>query len=460
MNFAHNLEQFKDNIALEDEEGTTLSYQELALKADVLANKIGQEKQFFIVKCRNNFDTIIAYLAALRGNHTVLMLDADLDTGLLDNLIACYQPNGLWESGADKNYHYRHLERTTNTVHSDLALLLSTSGSTGSPKLVKLTLNNLQSNASSIAEYLKISSSEAPITTLPLHYSYGLSIINSHLLVGAKILLTSSSVVSKEFWQFFKTAKASSFAGVPYTYEMLKRLRIENMDLSSLRYFTQAGGKLAPHLIKYFATIAKNKGIDFFTMYGQTEATARISWLPADQVLSKVGSIGIPIPKGNITLESASGDLIDTINTEGELIYQGDNVMMGYAESAQDLAKGDQLKSVLRTGDLAKVDIDGFYFITGRLKRFIKIFGNRVNLEEIELSLSHAGFECKCVGEDNCLAIATINKDNSAIKQFIVEKYRFHHSIINPFFLNEFPLNSSGKTQYADILLHYKGISK
>ena len=460
MSFALNLEQFKDNIALEDENGATLSYQELALKADILANKIGQQKQFFIVKCRNNFDTIIAFLAALRGNHAVLMLDADLDVGLLDNLIACYQPNGLWESNADNSYHYTRLESTEKTIHPDLTLLLSTSGSTGSPKLVKLTLNNLQSNASSIAEYLKISSSEAPITTLPLHYSYGLSIINSHLLVGAKILLTSSSVVSKDFWKFFKTAKASSFAGVPYTYEMLKRLRIENMDLPSLRYFTQAGGKLAPHLIEHFAIIAKNKGIDFFTMYGQTEATARISWLPADQVLSKIGSIGVAIPRGNITLESASGDLIGAIDTEGELIYQGDNVMMGYAESVQDLAREDQLKGILRTGDLAKMGVDGFYFITGRLKRFIKVFGNRVNLEEIELSLSQAGFECKCVGEDNCLAIATINKDNEEIKQFIVEKYHFHHSIIKPFFLNEFPLSSSGKTQYANILLQYKEVNK
>jgi len=455
MSFIDNLESFGSNIAFAEDSGKTISYDELAKSSDILANEFGSEKQFIIIKCQNNIDTLLGYLAALRGGHAVLMLDSSLDESLHHKLISHYRPDGIWSANGANEYTYQKLSTDNSKLHPDLSLLLSTSGSTGSPKLVKLTKKNLHSNASSIAEYLQLDSSESPITTLPLHYSYGLSIINSHLLVGAKILLTSHSVVSKEFWAFFTDSQATSLAGVPYTYEMLQRLRMERMELPSLRYMTQAGGKLAPPLVKHFANIAKDKGIRFYTMYGQTEATARISWLPADKVLSKIGSIGIPIPEGKITLEDTSGNVITSPETDGELIYQGDNVMMGYAESAEDLALDDQLNGILRTGDIAKYDNDGFYYITGRLKRFIKIFGNRVNLEEVEHELSANGFGCKCIGEDNLLIIATLNGDDEQIKQYIIDKYHFHHSVVRIFQLDQFPISSSGKIQYSKLFELY-----
>ena len=454
MSFISNLESFGTQIALQDDKGNFLSFTQLAKKADSLSKIIGCKKKFFFVSCNRNIDTVVGYVAGLRGGHAVLMLDSRLDASLLDKLIERYKPDGIWADG-DEGYEYKRLSENHSKIHPDLSLLLPTSGSTGSPKLVKLTTKNLHSNAESIAEYLRLDSSEIPITTLPLHYSFGLSVINSHLLVGAKILLTSSSVVSKEFWTFFKDFQATSFSGVPYTYEMLHRLRIERMDLPSLRYMTQAGGKLAPKFIKHFASITKDQGIQFYTMYGQTEATARISWLPADKVLDKVGSIGVEIPGGKITLEDISGNLIDSPETDGELVYQGDNVMMGYAESSEDLIINDQLNGVLRTGDIAKFDEDGFYYITGRLKRFIKIFGNRVNLEDIDLELSMQGFNSKCAGEENLLIVATLDSNSDQIQQYIVDKYHFHQSIVRVFQIDKFPLNSSGKVQYSEIFNKY-----
>lgn len=458
MNFIHNLADFGSQIALLDDTGKSLSYQDLTKKADILSEKIGSNKKFVVVKCKNNIKTIIAYIAALRGNHAVLMLDSELDASLSEHLMTHYKPNILLDCSKEGDeIQFQNINSEKQDLHPYLALLLSTSGSTGSPKLVKLTQKNLQTNAASIAEYLQLDHSETPITTLPLHYSYGLSIINSHLLVGAKILLSSHSIVSKEFWRFFKTAEASSLAGVPYTYEMLKRLRIERMELPSLRYMTQAGGKLAPSLVRHFATIAAEKNIRFYTMYGQTEATARISYLPADKVLTKTGSIGIAIPNGKITLEDSSGNIISTPKRDGELIYQGDNVMMGYAETASDLALEDQLNNTLRTGDIAQFDEDGFFYITGRLKRFIKIFGNRVNLEEIEHELGSQGFDCKCIGEDNLLIIATLaEKHHEEIQQYVTQKYHFHHSVIKLFTVTEFPLSSSGKLQYSQLFDLYQ----
>jgi len=454
MSFVDKLESFGNSVALQDEEGNIVSYLELSKRADALRNTIGTKKKFLFIICKNNIETIVGYIAGLMGGHAVLMLDSSMNRSLLDRLIEHYKPDGIWSDSGD-GYKYVKFSEEGSLVHERLALLLPTSGSTGSPKLVKLTMENLQSNAESIAKYLRLDSSEAPITTLPLHYSYGLSVINSHLLVGARILLTSNTIVSKDFWTFFKEANATSLSGVPYTYEMLQRLRIDRMDLPSLRYMTQAGGKLSFELVKHFANIAANKGISFYTMYGQTEATARISWLPADQISLKAGSIGIAIPGGKIIIEDESGNAVTSPGVEGELIYQGKNVMMGYAEYSEDLILDDQLGGLLRTGDIAKFDEDGFFYITGRIKRFIKIFGNRINLEEIEQQLSKQGFNVKCTGEDNLLVIATLDGDINHIQSYLIEKYHFHHSTIKVFQIDEFPLNTSGKVQYAEILRRF-----
>ncbi|MDH5573746.1 MAG: AMP-binding protein, partial [Gammaproteobacteria bacterium] len=289
------------------------------------------------------------------------------------------------------------------------------------------------------------------------HYSYGLSILNSHLLSGATLLLTDEPVTSRKFWDFFKTHDATSFGGVPYTYEMLSRLRFERMSLPSLRYMTQAGGKLDVNLVKSFAQVAADMGCKFYVMYGQTEATARISYLSSELVSDNPSSIGVAIPGGKVWIEDADHQLIDSAGIEGDLVYQGDNVMMGYAESRKDLALGDELKGILRTGDIAKKDEQGLYYIVGRSKRFIKIFGNRVNLEDIELQLKKMNFDCVCGGIDNDLKVACLlGNDVNKIKQYIVEQYKFHHSVVDVRKVKEFTKNSSGKILYQEIFSNWE----
>jgi acyl-CoA synthetase (AMP-forming)/AMP-acid ligase II len=330
------------------------------------------------------------------------------------------------------------------TLFTDLALLLTTSGSTGSPKLVRLSYANLLSNALSIAEYLSINENERPITTLPMHYSFGLSVINSHLLKGATLLLTDKSLMEKDFWSLLKKEQATSLSGVPYTYEMLKRLRFFRMDLPSLRTLTQAGGKLNIELTKEFAEYAQNADKRFFVMYGQTEATARMSYLPYEQSLSKSGSIGIAIPGGAFTL----------LEESGELIYQGQNVSLGYAESAEDLAKGDENKGILYTGDLAKRDNDGYYYIIGRKKRFIKLFGNRINLDETESVLKTRYVDCACVGTDDKMIVYTTEQGKEAeIKQFISAQLHLNPNAFEVRPIDAIPKNSSGKTIYSELAL-------
>ena len=236
-----------------------------------------------------------------------------------------------------------------------------------------------------------------------MNYTYGLSIINSHLLVGAVLLLTEKALTQKEFWNFFKEAGATSFGGVPYTYEMLDRLRFYRMELPSLRYMTQAGGKLIPELHKKFAEYAEKNGKKFIVMYGQCEATARMGYLPADKAIEKCGSMGIAIPGGRFRLIGLDGSTVTEPYTTGELVYEGDNVTLGYAECGEDLLKGDEQHGVLETGDMAQFDEEGFYYIVGRKKRFLKIYGNRVNLDEIDRMVKgeFLGIDCAAAGVDD-----------------------------------------------------------
>jgi len=335
-------------------------------------------------------------------------------------------------------------------MHEELALLLTTSGSTGSPKLVRQSYKNIKSNAESIVKYLEISELERPITTLPMNYTYGLSIINSHLLKGATILLTNKSFMEKEFWEFFKEYRATSFGGVPYTYEMLHRLRFTRMNLPSLTNFTQAGGKLIPELHKEFAEFAEKKGLRFYVMYGQTEATARMSYLPYQKAVEKCGSMGIAIPGGDFLLIDANGHIIDTSNVVGEIIYHGPNVTLGYAECGEDLNKGDERHGILETGDMAIRDNDGYYYIVGRKKRFLKIFGNRVNLDECERMVkSEFDIPCACIGHDDSMQIYLTNSVLvDTVRKFLSEKTGLNHIAFNVRCIAEIPTNDSGKTLY------------
>ncbi|MDR0611422.1 MAG: AMP-binding protein, partial [Planctomycetaceae bacterium] len=347
---------------------------------------------------------------------------------------------------------YRNTKGVRPELHDDLALLLTTSGSTGSPKLVRLSYRNIQSNAESIAEYLEITAEDRAITTMPMSYTYGLSIINSHLIKGATIITSELSLVERKFWDIVKNLKPTTFGGVPYIYEILKKLRFKQMLLPSLRYITQAGGKLSQELVEEFRDICKEKGIRFIVMYGQTEATARMSYLPYENSFEKSRSIGIAIPGGKFWIENENGEIIETSETKGELVYQGENVSLGYAESPADFVKGDENNGILRTGDIAYRDADGFYYIVGRKKRFIKIFGNRVSLDETESLLqSHfSDTNIACSGIDDKMYIFIVNellKEN--IQKFLTERTGLNTTAFKIVVIQVIPKNESGKTIYT-----------
>lgn len=419
----------------------TLTYRELSAEVSAFANLLlsySEQKRFGIIYMRNSISCMIAYLGALQKQDAVLLLDAGLSEPLKQQFVQHYKPDWIFDDEwLDMG------QESQIPCHEQLAVLLSTSGSTGNPKLVQLSYQNIQSNASSIARYLNITAAERPITTLSPAYSYGLSVLNSHLLQGATILLTDESVISGAFWKAFKQYEATSFAGVPYMYQMLHRLRFASMELPSLRYFTQAGGRLSQSLTAYFSGFAKTHHIPFIVMYGQTEATARISYVPPDQLEAKQGSIGIAIPEGELAIDPA---------TE-ELVYRGPNVMLGYAETRADLALGDQQHGMLKTGDLARQDEDGYFWILGRMKRFIKLYGLRMNLDDLERFLEQSlELSVACSGQDEQLLVALEASHDDAILQTIRQqlklRYGIHHTSLRIRFMDELPRLSSGKIDY------------
>jgi long-chain acyl-CoA synthetase len=435
--------------AVIDSRGVTLSYGELAQRVQTLADTL-PSRTLVLVYCRNQVETVIGYLACLQKNAVALLIDDNLDPGLTAQLIATYQPAYLWRP-QDDVYQLHTTGLIPCPLHDDLALLMTTSGSTGSPKLVRLSKRNLQSNAVSIAQYLALSASERGLVSLPVNYVYGLSIINSHLSVGATLLLTDSSVMQRELWTFVREQRASSFSGVPYTWEMLKKLRFMRMDLPDLHTLTQAGGKLSAALQQEFTEYAAQAGKRFIVMYGAAEATSRMAWLAPEHASSRYGSIGKPIPGGEFMLLGDDGQLVTTPGAAGELVYRGENVALGYAEKGEDLALGDVFAGVLHTGDIATCDADGFYSIIGRKKRFLKIFGNRVGLDEMEALIKNAfpGITCACDGRDDLLCIFLTDAALSeTVKHHAASMSKLHASAFRVIVLDAIPLNASGKTLY------------
>jgi acyl-CoA synthetase (AMP-forming)/AMP-acid ligase II len=451
MDFYDTISQYSGRTAVITEGGDYITYDELIKNADKLTENIPARSLVFLV-CENCYESITAYVGFLRKRIVPILVNPKIDDEMLEFLLSSYKPQYIF---CDKNWRAKgtetavlgghHLLKTENDnaheMNPELAVLITTSGSTGSPKLVMQSYKNIVSNANSIAEYLGITPDDRAITTMPMSYTYGLSIIQSHLLKGAAIIVTEKTLMDKGFWALLKEQKATTFGGVPYIYEMLKRLRFGRMELPSLRYITQAGGKLSKEMALEFSEICREKGMKLIIMYGQTEATARMAYLPWENAFDKAGSMGIPIPGGKMKLIDVDGNEISEPDTVGEM-------------SCGDLANPDQRHGVLKTGDMAKRDSDGFYTIVGRKKRFLKLFGNRVNLDEAEAILNKEGYRCVCGGRDDLMKVYIVGADEDTKKNavdFISDKLGLNRAGFNAVTIAEIPRNDSGKVLYSKL---------
>ena len=457
-----------DDIALIEGDELEITYSDLHQQVEDFAKLFTSKHLIFIIG-ENDIATIVAYLSSVESGVVPLLLGSKTNPSQIDNLISIYKPRYIFQK-IDLNLHnnYSFSSRFKGysfflrdvleeiELHPDLALLLTTSGSTGSPKLVRLTKKNLTSNAISISKYLDIKSNDRAISSLPFNYSYGLSVINSHLKSGGSIVLTNKSMMEKEFWHLIKKYSVTSLAGVPYNYEMILRLGIDRLKIPSIIKMTQAGGKLSNAKIYKINAALKQKKISFYTMYGQTEATARISYLSPSDIDEKPGSIGKVIPGGKIWIQDKQGQIIEQTDSIGELVYSGENVSMGYAISISELKLGDLNKGILRTGDLARFDNDGYFYIEGSTNRFVKIYGNRVSLYSLEKIILSKGFESAVIGENNNLLIYVIQNKNLSLEKLLSEvsqEININHNAIKIKIVSDFLRLTNGK-------IDYKGMQK
>lgn len=433
------------------------SYADLSLAVQDARQKLtevfpptdNKSRYLVALKMHTDYASIVQYLALLSARIAVLLIDPQCSADKLTALQKRFQPNAWVEHAQIDKIH---LEPTP--IDEQVALLLPTSGSTGAAKTVVLSYVNLHSNAESICDFLPITATDRAMNTLPLFYSYGLSVLNTHLMRGACLVLSDFSVVNREFWQIMREFNISSFAGVPHTYEMLHRLRFDRQQLPDLRYFTQAGGKLSPQLITYFANYAQAHSKLFFIMYGQTEATARMAYLTPEKLQRKPECIGQAIPYGEFKLDT------------GELCYRGPNVMLGYSQDRVDLEHFSPA-DWLYTGDLAEVDEEGDYRIIGRKARFLKLNGVRTDLDAIEHNLRELGMRALCCGDDQCLLIgvetdvehepATVA---ATIKHHLHQEMKVHPTLARVITLSSLPITANGKPDYQAIVQAFEQSTK
>ncbi|PBB87510.1 MULTISPECIES: AMP-binding protein [unclassified Mesorhizobium] len=431
--------------------GRTLSYAELDGLARRFAAQLGQgEKQLVAISAETSEHVVAAYLGALQAGHAVAMLPP-CDDRLWEDFLAAFQPDFTYRpaSGRWRLVKEASPARNVEPLHPDLALLLMTSGSSGAAKAVRLSYANLEANARSIATYLELSSADRAALVLPLQYSYGLSVLNSHLIAGGSILFPGVSVMDGDFLGTIADAGCTNLSGVPYSFELLERVHFRDAELKALRMMTVAGGPLSPDLIRLYRDHMRARGGRFFVMYGQTEATARIAFVPPESLSDREERIGVAVPGGSLGIVDVNGEPIDGPGIPGELVYRGPNVMMGYATRRCDLARGAEV-GALNTGDIAMQDERGFFRIVGRKSRFAKIAGLRIGFDVMEQALERAGIAAAVLGDDRGLqAYVTDSGSRGRAQRILAEASRLPANLVRVEARKDFPRLASGKVDYA-----------
>lgn len=446
-----------NKIAIKDDK-SEISYDDL-IKASEIFKEISQIKSVILCLCSNNIESIVGYIASIEGDHVPLLVSSNMDSQLLNNLLETYRPQYIWMN-KDKSielqfneivveYNDYVLIKTENQsyeLNSKLELLLTTSGSTGSPKLVRHKKGNVESNALNISLAFGWDETEKGLLDLPLNYTMGLSVVNTHLFLGATCYITQHNPINREYWNILSQEEITNITGVPFSYEIMDKLKFTKKVFPKLRYICQGGGKLSKVLFEKLSKYSTDNNILFYATYGATETTARMTMLDPKEASTNPQSIGRAMPLGNTWLK-------DEVNGVGELVYRGPNVTMGYASQISDLALDDEWNGEYSTGDLVKRDGNGNLTIVGRLKRFLKLSGHRVGLDDLEsLLISHFETTFVCVGTDKLMRVfykSTGDLKTSEIKLFISEKTGLFHTLYNVQSVNEIMRKDNGKIDYS-----------
>lgn len=380
---------------------------------------LGDGKRLIFFYIRNKIKHAKMLLALVDTDHAIALLDPHTEVSLKANQIERYAPDlilgdiedlDFLQLGgyADSSLNLEVGLKALSSIHfqppldmtTGLSVLMSTSGTTGSPKFVKLSRRNLSENCKSIIVALGISVETRALAHLKMHYSYGLSVLMTHIKAGGSIVLTEDPISSTKFWSAIRDNEVRSFPGVAFHYEYISKFNLRRFRVPSLSIFTQAGGRCDPKILLKVKTQVGSASVKLYVMYGQTEAAPRIATLPSDNFEENMGSVGFALENGKIEVWDKDQKTLPA-NEIGEVVYFGPNVMLGYAHEREDLNLSDSMEGKLRTGDLGYLDDNTNLWITGRLARFAKVHGLRIGLDEIEAHTADWPFPCLAVEGDN-----------------------------------------------------------
>ena len=440
-----NLKKFKNKIAFVDNNYKKITYKQLIKDSESISRNL-DKKSITIIIASNTYESICGYVGFLNQKKNItIILDEFFKIEFINKIINIYKPNFIYAPTnfkfkfkiskviKFKNYSlYKSKFKKNKKLNFKNFLLLSTSGTTQSPKFVRHSQDSIIDNTKKIIESLKIKSNQRTITTLPMGYSYGLSVINTHLLSGGRIVINKNSIFEKEFWKKFELNKITTLNGVPEFYEFLRRINIENYKISNLKQITQAGGKLTENHLMYYQKLCKKYKINFTVMYGQTEAGPRMSILKWKYFDKKLNSIGKPLNNYKFILVNEQNKKLNKTGEIGEIIFKGKSVCLGYSSKQSDLTKGDVCKNMLSTGDLARKDKDGFYYIVGRKNKIIKLFGKRISLLDVEDFLKKKNILAKCYYNDKKLDLKLLHKQSiDKVKNILSRHLNINKNFIN-----------------------------
>ena len=471
------LEEYKDRVFIQNEKDETITYNG-ALKYSDRIKEIIPERCFVIILTKNTIGGVLNYISCIKNRIVPLLIDFNTNPKLVKKLLEQYKPRYIFiPSELKKSYEnyttvyeeygYNILRTDYNeneNLYDELCMCLSTSGSTGDQKLVRLSYKNIIENTlqgwSFFEENLKnqgipIENNDfRSLAALPICYSFILLVINITIFGGGIVLITEKNFFEKEFWEFFVKEKSTTLYGIPYHLEILDKINFFQAKYPFFKQMIIAGGNLPEELYDRCVSFSEKNNSIFGIGYGQTEATAVISELEADKVKTKKGSIGKGLSKIELFLED-DGEVIKEPYREGELVCKGPNVALGYAKDRNDLSKSDEFNSTLYTGDLAYFDEDGYFYIKGRKSRFVKIYGNRISLDNIEsiIKEKYKNIDVACTGKDNNIDIFINNKSHvQEIESYILDLFNLNKSVINTNYIESIPRNESGKILYSKLI--------
>lgn len=453
-------------VACYDEElNQSLTYDQLNKLSQIKIFK-STKKLIILILAENSLGCFASYFCSIQNDNTTILISSEITVKDLNNIKKKFNPDLIIvPSRFEKKFLDNEFDKQRKifdfiilknkkviqkNIDNKIILLLSTSGTTGTYKWAKISKDNLISNISRISKKLNILSSDSTMTTLPFEYSYGLSVINSHIYSKARVVLTKKSIVEKSFWKILKKNKITNFNGVPFIYEILEKIHFRKIiKNSSLKFFTQAGGFLSPDLHKKIYSSLNSLNIKFFPMYGATEAGPRITICEDNGQRKNFNTIGKPLKDYKLIIMK-NNKVIEKPKTIGNIFLESNSVFGGYAENYRDLSSFEKM-SPFDLKDIGFFDNNKNFYISGRSGRLSKIKGVRINLDILEKKLEKI----------NNTKIAIISNDKKIFVFFdkkildnkeIIKNIKIHNNDLVIKKISKIPYNKRGKKDYKKLI--------